>query len=98
MTNRKPLRVGLAGIGFVGGALARLLTRMRADLAARTGRDVHVAAFSARSAGTRGLPIEGATYFATPKDLAEKAEIDVFVELVGGADGAAFEPGRLRLR
>ena len=87
----KPLRLGLAGLGVVGGSLARLLSRTRADIAARTGRDVAIKAFSARKPGTRGLPLEDATFFADPVLMAAEADIDVFVELIGGADGPAFE-------
>ncbi len=94
----KPLRVGVAGLGVVGGALTRLLARRRADLAVRTGRDICVAAYSARSAGERGLPISDAKYFADAVELAQKGEIDLFVELIGGADGPAYEAVKSALR
>ncbi|MBV8664018.1 MAG: homoserine dehydrogenase [Hyphomicrobiales bacterium] len=86
----KPLRIGVAGLGVVGSALIRLLERRRADLGARTGRDITVAAVSARSRRDRGLDLGDAAFFDDPVALAASADIDLFVELVGGADGAAY--------
>jgi homoserine dehydrogenase len=85
------LRVGVAGLGVVGSALVRLLGRRRQDLAARTGRDIVIVAVSARSDRDRGLGLGGAAFFADPRELAARGEIDVFVELIGGADGVAHE-------
>src|ERR1700723_4177013 len=87
----KPLRVGVAGLGVVGSALARLRGRLRPDLAARTGRDIIIVAGSARSDRDRGLGLGDAALFADPRELAASGEIDVFVELIGGADGIAHE-------
>ena len=87
----KPLRVGVAGLGVVGSALARLLARRATDLAARTGRDISIVAFSARSDRDRGLELGDVAFYADPRDLATRGEIDVFVELIGGADGVAHE-------
>jgi homoserine dehydrogenase len=87
----KTLRVGVAGLGVVGSAVARMLGRRRQDLAARTGRDIAVVAVSARSDRDRGLGLGDAAFFADPRELAARGEIDVFVELVGGADGIAHE-------
>jgi homoserine dehydrogenase len=85
------LRVGVAGLGVVGSALVRLLGRLRPDLAARTGRDISVVAVSARSDRDRGLGLGDAAFFADPRELAARGEIDVLVELIGGADGIAHE-------
>jgi homoserine dehydrogenase len=87
----KPLRVGVAGLGVVGSALARLLSRRGPDLAARTGRDISIVAVSARSMRDRGLGLGEVAFFADPRELAAHGEIDVFVELIGGADGVAHE-------
>jgi len=36
-----------------------------------------------------GIDLTGITWYERPEELAEKADIDVFVELIGGAEGAA---------
>ena len=87
----KPLRLGVAGLGVVGTGLIRLLQRQRAGFVARAGREFAVVAYSARRKGDRGLDLGDPVYFASAADLAASGEIDVFVELIGGADGVAFE-------
>jgi len=91
------LKIGLGGVGTVGAALVRLIHDKREDFAARTGRRPEIAAFSARSPGHRGLPLGGAAYYADAAELAASADIDVFVELIGGADGPALDSVRAAL-
>jgi homoserine dehydrogenase len=93
----KPLRLGVAGLGVVGTSLVRLLHRQRAGLIARTGREFALTAYSARRKGDRGVDLGDALYFAGAADLAASAEIDVFVELIGGAEGVAFEAAKAAL-
>ncbi|THD45710.1 MAG: homoserine dehydrogenase [Bradyrhizobium sp.] len=93
----KPLRIGVAGLGSVGAALVRLLQRRRADLRARTGRDITIVGVSARSRRERGLDLGGARFYDDPAALAASSEIDLFVELIGGADGAAYDAARAAL-
>ncbi len=93
----KALRIGVAGLGSVGSALVRLLGRRRADLAARIGRNVMVVGVSARSRRDRGLDLEGATFYDDPTALAASEDVDVFVELIGGAEGPAYEAARVAL-
>ncbi|MGD0643144.1 MAG: homoserine dehydrogenase, partial [Roseiarcus sp.] len=93
----KPLRVGVAGLGSVGSALVRLLGRRRADLAARTGREIIVVGVSARSRRDRGLDLDGAAFYDDPTSLATSGDIDVFVELIGGAEGPAYDAAKAAL-
>ncbi len=86
------LRVGIAGLGTVGAAVVRLLAAQASDLAARTGKKIVVTGVSARDpARERGIDLSGATWFATPQDLARSENIDLFVELIGGDEGPARE-------
>jgi len=84
------LRVGVAGVGTVGAAVARLLKRQSQALASRTGRRIVVTAISARDAGKkRDADISAVEFFSDPVALAASEKIDLFVELIGGAEGAA---------
>jgi len=86
----EPLRLGIAGLGTVGAAVIRLLTAQARDLAARTGRDIVVTGVSARDSGReRGVDLSGVKWFNDPVELARWDNIDLFVELIGGAEGAA---------
>ncbi|HEY0146096.1 MAG: homoserine dehydrogenase [Methylovirgula sp.] len=85
-----PLRLGVAGLGTVGAALLKLLDRQANALAERTGRRIAVTAVSARDRGkVRDLDLARFEWFSDPVALAASPEIDVFVELIGGADGVA---------
>jgi homoserine dehydrogenase len=92
-----PLRIGVAGLGSVGAGLVRLLARRRADLAARTGREIVVAGVSARSRRDRGLELDGIPFYDDPTALAAAGDIDIFVELIGGADGPAYAAAKVAL-
>jgi homoserine dehydrogenase len=85
-----PLKVGLAGLGTVGGALLHLLDRERATLRERCGRSIEVVAVTARSRSkSRTVDVQALRWAADPVELAADPEIDVFVELIGGADDPA---------
>lgn len=84
------LRVGIAGLGTVGASVARVLEQKAAELTRQCGREIVVAAVSARDrTRDRGVDFSSAAWFDDPVELAKSDEIDVFVELIGGADGAA---------
>ncbi len=84
------LRVGIAGLGTVGASVVRVLRDKAAELTRQCGRDIVVAAVSARDPNRdRGIDLSGAQWFDDPVKLAETAGIDVFVELIGGEQGPA---------
>jgi len=84
------LRVGVAGLGTVGAAVARLLHRQADALTARTRRNIVITAVSARDAAKeRDVDLSQADFFADPVELAASPSIDLFVELIGGAEGPA---------
>ena len=86
----RPLSVGIAGLGTVGGGVLKLL-RDNADIvAARAGRPIAVTAVSARDRNKdRGIPISGLRWYEDPVALASDPGVDVIVELIGGSEGPA---------
>ncbi|HBF31269.1 MAG TPA: homoserine dehydrogenase, partial [Rhizobium sp.] len=92
------LKIGIAGLGTVGASLARILQTRANALAVACGRPLTITAVSARSKGKdRGFNLDGIAWHDDPVELAEKADIDVFVELVGGSEGAADQSVRAAL-
>jgi homoserine dehydrogenase len=90
-----PLRIGLAGLGTVGSALAELIRRHGNELAVRTGRPIAISGVAARDrAKKRRVDLSAARWFDDPVALARDPGSDVFVELIGGAGGAANESVR----
>jgi homoserine dehydrogenase len=84
------LRVGVAGLGTVGAGVVRLLAENFSVIAARAGREIVVTAVSARDAARdRGVSLAGMKWHADAVGLATDPDVDVVVELIGGADGAA---------
>jgi homoserine dehydrogenase len=80
-----PLKVGLAGLGTVGSAVAAMLARSRAALTARAGRPIDLVAYAAKDPPKDPtLDLSGMRKVADPVALARDPGIDVFVELIGG--------------
>ncbi len=95
---KETLRVGLAGLGTVGASVVELLSRHGSELATRSGRALTVKAVSARDrTRDRGVDVSAFAWFDDPVALAQSPDIDVFVELIGGASGAAEEAVRAAL-
>ncbi|MET4102002.1 homoserine dehydrogenase [Roseovarius sp. MBR-78] len=85
-----PLRLGIAGLGTVGTGVVRIVRQKAELLQARTGRAVTISAVSARSRDKdRGVSLAGYGWEDDPVALAQRADVDVFVELMGGSDGPA---------
>jgi homoserine dehydrogenase len=85
-----PLRVGIAGLGTVGGGVLRVL-RDNADIvAAHAGRPIVVSAVAARDrARDRGVKLDGVRWHDDPAGLAADDTVDVVAELIGGSDDPA---------
>ncbi|RZW06521.1 MAG: homoserine dehydrogenase [Rhodobacteraceae bacterium] len=86
----KPLRLGIAGLGTVGVGVVRIVQRHAALLEARTGRPIVISAVSARTRDReRGVRLGDYAWEDDPVALAVRDDVDTFVELMGGEDGAA---------
>jgi homoserine dehydrogenase len=89
---KPPLKIALAGLGTVGAGTHRLLTSNADLLAERGGRGVVVEAVSARDRRRdRGIDVSAARWFDDAAEMAADPDVDVLVELIGGADGIALD-------
>ncbi len=85
-----PLRLGIAGLGTVGVGVVKIIRQKAALLSARTGRSIEISAVSARSKDKdRGVSLSGYAWEDDPVALAQRDDVDVFVELIGGDGGPA---------
>jgi len=85
-----PLRLGIAGLGTVGTGVVKIIQRQANLLPKRAGRKIEIVAVSARTRNKdRGIRLDAFDWEDDPVTLARRDDIDVFVELMGGADGPA---------
>ncbi|SLN55770.1 Homoserine dehydrogenase [Pseudoruegeria aquimaris] len=85
-----PLRLGIAGLGTVGIGVVKIVRQKAALLEARTGRPIEITAVSARTRRKdRGVNLDGYAWEDDPVKLAQREDVDVYVELMGGSNGPA---------
>ncbi len=79
------LRLGVAGLGTVGTGLLDIVSKHSHALAVRGGRPLQVTEVTARDrTKDRGVDLSGYAWANDPDALATSANVDVFVELMGG--------------
>ena len=87
----QPIKVGLIGLGTVGGGTVSVLQRNAETIARRAGRRIEITAATARDLNkTRPFSTENIELMENPRALVQRADIDIVVELIGGVD-LAFE-------
>ena len=92
------LRVGLAGLGTLGGGVIKLLEANARLIERRAGRPIEVVAIAARDrTRDRGFDIARFAWVDDTSALAARDDVDVVVELIGGADGPALVLARATL-
>lgn len=95
----EPLRLGIAGLGTVGAGVVKIIRQKAALLEARGGRPITISAVCARNrVKDRGVPLDSYDWEDDPVALAQRDDVDVFVELVGGSDGPAKAATEAALR
>jgi homoserine dehydrogenase len=91
----QPLRLGIAGLGTVGMGVVKILQEKQSLLERRSGRSIEITAVSARTKDKdRGMSLDGYAWEEDPVKLAQRDDIDIFVELMGGHEGSALEATR----
>ena len=84
-----PVRIGVVGLGTVGGGTVNVLRRNGAEIARRAGRDIVVARAAARSLDRERIcPTDGIALTTDPFEIVRDPDIEVVVELIGGSDPA----------
>ena len=92
-----PLRVGIAGLGTVGVGVVHIVQNHADLIKKRAGKPVVITAVSARSQKDRGVDLSAYAWMDNPIDIAAREDVDCVVELIGSADGAAYDVVRSAL-
>ncbi len=87
----EPVKVGLLGLGTVGGGTVKVLARSGAEIARRAGRGIKIVQASARDLKkARNCDTGGIALTTDPFAVVNNPEIQIVAELIGG-DGLARE-------
>ena len=82
----KPVKVGVLGLGTVGGGTVNVLKRNAAEIARRAGREIIITRASAKDLDKERIcDTQGIILTTDPMDIINDPEIDIVLELIGGA-------------
>jgi len=82
----KPVKVGVLGLGTVGGGTVNVLKRNAAEIARRAGREIIITRASAKDLNKERIcDTQGIILTADSMDIINDPEIDIVLELIGGA-------------
>ncbi|MHA6910218.1 homoserine dehydrogenase [Ralstonia pseudosolanacearum] len=86
----KPIKIGLLGLGTVGGGTLKVLQRNQEEIRRRAGRGIEVALIAVRNVERARAIVQeaGANVLVVndPVAVVDSPEIDIVVELIGGYD------------
>ena len=84
-----PVRIGVLGLGTVGGGTVNVLGRNGEEIARRAGRGIVVARAAARSLGKERIcATDGISLTTDPFEIVRDPDIEIVVELIGGSEPA----------
>ena len=86
-SEKKSLRIGICGLGTVGGGTLRLITGNQAEISRRVGRNLEIVHVATRRPDP-ALSESGIRVSTDVFDVARNPDVDVVVELMGGFDPA----------
>jgi len=83
----KPVKIGILGLGTVGGGTVNVLKRNAEEIARRAGREIVICRASARDLQRQRIcDTQGVILSTDPFEIVNDPDIDVVVELMGGYD------------
>jgi homoserine dehydrogenase len=82
----KPVKVGILGLGTVGGGTVNVLKRNAAEIARRAGREIIITRASAKDLNKQRIcDTQGIALTTDPFEIINDPEIEIILELIGGA-------------
>lgn len=83
-----PIKVGLLGLGTVGGGTLTVLRRNATEITRRAGREIVVVKAAVRDLDKARVLANGLPLTLDPFEIVDDSEIDIVVELIGGLSPA----------
>ncbi len=85
----KPVKIGILGLGTVGGGVVNVLQRNASEIARRAGRGIQVTHASVRNLSKKRLcSTAGIVLSERPMDVVNNSDLEIVVELIGGTTRA----------
>ena len=84
----KTVKIGLLGLGTVGGGVYKLIERQKSEMVSKTGADVEIAKILVHNRNKKREGIDESLLTDQWKDIIEDKEIDIVVEVMGGIEPA----------
>ena len=84
-----PVKIGLLGLGTVGGGTANVLLRNAEEIARRVGRDIKIIQAAARETEFPGVNTDSFEICDDAFQVVKNPDVDIVIELIGG-----YEPAR----
>jgi homoserine dehydrogenase len=88
MSALKPVRVGVLGLGTVGGGVVNVLRRNQHEISRRAGRGIEITHAAARETSFPGVDAADIRISQDAFAVVDDPNIDIVVELIGGYDPA----------
>ncbi len=88
MENKKTIKIGLLGLGTVGGGVYKLLKRQEDEMASKTGANIEIAKILVHNIEKPREGVNAALLTDRWEDILEDDEIEIVVEMMGGIEPA----------
>ncbi|MFL2846086.1 MAG: homoserine dehydrogenase [Candidatus Puniceispirillaceae bacterium] len=96
---KSSLKIAIAGLGVVGAEVARQLINHGDELNIAAGTKMQLVAVSARDQSVdRGFNLKEIDWYDQAPQLAQRDDVDIIVEMIGGSEGVALDLARAALR
>ncbi|MGB5065342.1 MAG: homoserine dehydrogenase, partial [Candidatus Competibacter sp.] len=89
MSSYPPVKIGLLGLGTVGGGVTHVLARNAGEISRRAGREIMISHAAARNLDSTTARTAGIKLTGEALEVVDDPEIAIIVELLGG-----YEPAR----
>ena len=89
MSAYPPVKIGILGLGTVGGGVTRVLARNAGEISRRAGREIAITHAAARNLDTTTANTTAMKLTEEGLDVVDDPEVSIIVELMGG-----YEPAR----
>ena len=88
MKEQKTIKIGLLGLGTVGGGVYKLIERQKSEMKEKAGADLEIAGILVHDITKKREGIDSSLLTDQWKDIIENDEIDIIIEVMGGIEPA----------